>query len=92
MSNNNSEVEYRVNLTDNTESPTRLSGIYHTSQCLSITPDLYPDVCGPFQLSVSAAGQQVITAPLSLLPPGKELDLCGCYQEKGSCSYYSSGF
>lgn len=73
---------YEVKLTDSTGSLTRLSGIYSTSQCLTITSDLYPDACGPFQLSVAATndvGREV--SELTLLP-SNEPNPCGCYQEK----------
>ena len=45
---------YEVNLTDSTGSLTPLSGFYTNPECLSIGPALYPDLCGPFQLSVAA--------------------------------------
>ena len=45
---------YLVTLTDVTGTNTSLSGTYNTSQCLPITSDLSPDVCGPFIASVVA--------------------------------------
>ena len=45
---------YLVTVTDVTGMNTSLSGTYNTSQCLPITSDLSPDVCGPFMASVVA--------------------------------------
>jgi hypothetical protein len=74
---------YEVNLTDSTGSLTRLSGIYNTSQCLNITSDLYPAVCGPFQLSVAAinsVGREVTQQ--TLLEDNQPMP-CDCFREKG---------
>ena len=75
---------YEVNLTDSTGSLTRLSGIYNTSQCLTITSDLYPDVCGPFPLSVAAmntVGREVTQLTINT---SNEASPCDCYLEKGN--------
>ena len=79
----NPEV-YQVNLTDNTGSLTRLSGTYNSSQCLTITSDLYPDVCGPFQLSVAATVNHLVTE-LTLISSGvaNTSSPRDCYQAKG---------
>ena len=45
---------YLVTVTDVSGTNTSLSGTYNTSQCLPITSDLSPDVCGPFMASVVA--------------------------------------
>ena len=45
---------YEVSITDVTDLDTPLSGIYTTSQCLTITSDLFPRVCAPFQVSIEA--------------------------------------
>ena len=45
---------YLVTVTDSCRTDTSLSGTYNTSQCLPITSDLSPDVCGPFMASVVA--------------------------------------
>ena len=54
-SNSERPVEYyEVSITDVTGLDTPLSGVYNTSQCLTITSDLFPDVCAPFQVSIEA--------------------------------------
>ena len=45
---------YLVTVTDVSGTNASLSGTYNTSQCLPITSDLSPDVCGPFMVSVVA--------------------------------------
>ena len=45
---------YLVTVTDSCGTDTSLSGTYNTSQCLPITFDLSPDVCGPLMASVVA--------------------------------------
>ena len=45
---------YLVTVTDSCGMNTSISGTYNTSQCLPITSDLSPDVCGPFMASVVA--------------------------------------
>jgi len=71
-------------VTDSTGMLTRLSGVYNTSRCLSITSDLYPDACGPFQLSAAAMnGVGRETTQLTLLPDAGsitniEIAICVC--------------
>ena len=45
---------YLVTVTDSCGTDTSLSGTYNTSQCLPITSDRSPNVCGPFMVSVVA--------------------------------------
>ena len=45
---------YKVSITDVTGLDTKLSGVYNISQCLTITSELFPDVCAPFQVSIEA--------------------------------------
>jgi hypothetical protein len=80
-----SPVVYEVNLTDSTGSMTGLSGIYNTSQCLKITSDFYPAVCGPFQLSVAAINSvgRVFGEERTLLQGNQPMP-CDCFREKGS--------
>lgn len=47
-------MEYEVTLIDITGSLSPLSCNYNISQCLDITLDDYPDVCGPFKFSLTA--------------------------------------
>ena len=68
---------YLVTVTDACGTDTSLSGTYSTSQCLPITSDLFPDVCGPFVVSVVAVNRvgtssetvyteyEFVTSPLS---------------------------
>ena len=73
---------YEITLTDSTGSLIRLSGVYSTSRCLIITSDLYPNVCGPFQLSVAAVnevGREVTQLSSSNIT---EPTPCECYQQK----------
>ena len=83
-----SEV-YDVNLTDSTGSQTRLSGVYNTSRVLSITSDLYPDVCAPFQLSVTAVNSVGREAIQHIIGEMTEPTPCECYKQKGIMSYGS---
>ena len=54
-SNSENPVDYyKVSITDVTGLDTPLSGVYNTSQCLTITSELFPDVCAPFQVSIEA--------------------------------------
>ena len=48
---------YLVTVTDVSGTNTSLSGTYNTSQCLPITSNLSPDVCGPFMASVVAVNE-----------------------------------
>ena len=62
---------YLVTVTDVSGTNTSLSGTYNTSQCLPITSDLSPDVCGPFMASVVAvngAGTSSVTVHLRVDP------------------------
>ena len=86
---------YEINVTDSTGSRINLSGVYNTSNCLSLTSDLYPDVCGPFQVSVVASntvGRE--TAPPHLIGNNtREPTPCDCYTRKGlyaSCREFVS--
>jgi hypothetical protein len=82
---------YEVNLTDSTGALTELHGVYWTSQCLTVTPNLYPHVCGPFQLFVVAknsVGEEVSQQTL-LSNTNIEPTPCDCYQEKGIAKNYS---
>ena len=74
-----------VNLTDSTGLLTRLGGIYNASDtCLTITSDLYPDVCGPFHLSVTAINTVGRVTAYSTILPDVEPRPCDCYQQKGT--------
>ena len=82
---------YEVNLTDSTGSQTRLSGVYNTSQCLTITSDLHPNVCGPFQLSVAVmntVGREETTPTIIPDSTTAEPTPCDCYQQKGKLAPY----
>ena len=49
---------YELNVTDVTgELIPSLSHSYTTSRCLTLTSNLYPDVCGPFKVTVTATNQ-----------------------------------
>ena len=75
---------YEVNLTDSTGSQTRLSGVYNTSQCLTITSDLYPTVCGPFQVSVAAVNSVGRNVTQQTLLRDNQPMPCECFREKGT--------
>ena len=75
---------YEVNLADSTSLLTRLSGIFSTSRCLAITSDLYPDVCGPFHLSVTAINTVGRVTTHSTILSDAESRPCDCYQQTGT--------
>jgi hypothetical protein len=82
-------VVYEVNITDSTGSLTRRSDI-NSSQCLNFTSDLYPAVCGPFQLSVAAINSvgRTVTQQTLLAEDNQPMP-CDCFREKGNDIHHS---
>jgi hypothetical protein len=79
---------YEISVTDVTGSLTSLNGVYSTSGCISVS-DLYPKICGPFQLSITATNSMGRERAHFTTPLRDTLTPCGCYREKGNnCMLY----
>ena len=81
---------YLVTVTDVSGTNTSLSGTYNTFQCLPITSDLSPDVCGPFMASVVAVngiGTSNITVHKIKTESNFSSDSLPCFQIRGLCTH-----
>ena len=82
---------YLVIVTDVSGTDTSLSGTYNTSQCLPITSDLFPDVCGPFMASVVAVngvGTSNKTVYIENNMTNANVDSLACLESRGLCKLW----